>query len=79
MTSVRDWATLQGAHRLTLEVVRTNVSAIDLYARHGFEVVEPTETSRTALREDDIVMSLDLRRSVPSSSRPERGKLGVRS
>lgn len=71
--SVRDWATLQGAHRLTLEVVRTNESAIDLYARQGFEVVEQTETRRTGLRDTDIVMSLDLRKSVPSSPRPERG------
>ena len=45
VTSVRDWAALQGAHRLTLEVVRINESAIDLYMRHGFEVVGQTETS----------------------------------
>ena len=62
VTSVRDWAALQGAHRLTLEVVRINESAIDLYTRHGFEVVGQTETRGHGLRENDIVMSLDLRR-----------------
>jgi ribosomal protein S18 acetylase RimI-like enzyme len=61
MTAVRDWAVLQDAHRLTLEVVRTNESAIDLYTRHGFEVVGQTETPGHGLREDDLVMSLDLR------------------
>jgi ribosomal protein S18 acetylase RimI-like enzyme len=62
VTSVRDWAVLQGAHRLTLEVVRSNVSAIDLYTRHGFEVVGQTETPGHGLRTNGIVMSLDLRR-----------------
>jgi GNAT superfamily N-acetyltransferase len=71
--SVRDWATLQGALRLTLEVVRTNQTAIDLYARHGFEVFEQTETPRAGLRETDIVMSLELRRPVPSSPRLASG------
>lgn len=59
--TVRDWAAHEGAQRLTLEVVGTNRSAIGLYARHGFAVLEQTETPRTGLRETDIVMSLDLR------------------
>ena len=73
MTSVRDWAALQGAHRLTLEVVRINESAIDLYTRHGFEVVGQTETPGHGLRENDIVMSLDLRRLARPAVRIERG------
>lgn len=73
VTSVRDWAALQGAHRLTLEVVRINESAIDLYTRHGFEVVGQTETPGHGLRENDIVMSLDLRRLARPAVRIERG------
>ena len=73
VTSVRDWAALQGAQRLTLEVVRINESAIDLYTRHGFEVVGQTETSGHGLRENDIVMSLDLRRLARPTARIERG------
>lgn len=69
VTSVRDWAALQGAHRLKLEVVRINESAINLYTRHGFEVVGQTETPRRGLRETDIVMSLDLRRPARPAAR----------
>ena len=65
VTSVRDWAALQGAHRLTLAVGRVNESAIDLYLRHGFEVIGQTETPGHGLRENDIVMRLDLRRFAP--------------
>ncbi len=60
VTSVRDWAALQGARRLTLEVVSTNESAIALYARHGFQVVGQTETPGHGLRENAIVMTLDV-------------------
>jgi len=73
VTSVRAWAALQGAHRLTLEVVRINESAIDVYTRHGFEVVGQTETPCHGLRENDMAMSLDLRRLAPSAVRIERG------
>lgn len=73
VTSVRDWAVLQGAHRLTLEVVRTNENAIDLYARHGFVMVGQTDRPGHGLRENDIVMSLDLRRLAPPAVRIERG------
>ena len=58
--AVCDWAADQGAHRLTLAVVRTNESAIRLYARHGFTVVESAHTADHGQRENDIVMSLDL-------------------
>jgi len=60
--SVRDWAALQGAHRLTLEVVRTNESAIALYLRHGFERVEHTKTPGRGPLENTVAMSLDVRR-----------------
>jgi ribosomal protein S18 acetylase RimI-like enzyme len=73
VTSVRDWAVLQGAHRLTLEVGRVNESAIDLYTRHGFEVVGQTDTPGHGLRENDIAMRLDLRRLAPPAVRIERG------
>ena len=73
VTSVRDWAALQGAHRVTLEVVRNNERAIDLYTRHGFEVVGQTETPGHGLRENDIVMSLDLRRLATPAALLERG------
>jgi len=68
VTSVRDWAALQGAHRLSLDVGRINESAIDLYTRHGFEVVGQTETRGHGPREDDIVMSLDLRKLAPPAA-----------
>lgn len=58
--AVCDWAADQGAHRLTLAVVRTNDSAIRLYARHGFTVVESALLPDHGQRENDIVMSLDL-------------------
>ncbi|MGH3353718.1 MAG: GNAT family N-acetyltransferase [Nocardioides sp.] len=67
--TVRDWAALEGAQRLTLEVVGTNRSAVGLYERHGFAVVEQTEIPRTGLRETDIVMSLDLCESNPKARR----------
>jgi GNAT superfamily N-acetyltransferase len=70
VASVREWAALQGAHRLTLEVGRVNQSAIDLYMRHGFEMVGQTETPGQGAREDDIVMSLDLRRLAPPAMDP---------
>jgi ribosomal protein S18 acetylase RimI-like enzyme len=73
VTSVRDWAALQSAHRLTLEVGRTNESAIDLYTRNGFEVVGQTDPLGHGLRENDIVMSLDLRRLGPPAVRIDRG------
>jgi len=73
VTSVRDWAALQGAHRLTLEVGRINESAINLYTRHRFAVVGQTETPVHGLRQNDIVMSLDLRRLEPLTVRMERG------
>ena len=66
VTSVRDWAVSQDARRLTLEVGRINESATTLYARHGFEVVGKTETPRRGLRENDIVMSLELRLAPPA-------------
>jgi GNAT superfamily N-acetyltransferase len=72
VTSVRDWASLQGAHRLTLEVGRGNRSAIRLYSRHGFEVVERTGAADHGLRDHDLVMSLDLRRLAPPGVRSGR-------
>jgi len=68
VTSVHDWAARQGAHRLTLGVGHSNQRAIDLYRRNGFEVVRPSERGHS-LRENDITMSLDLRRqhAEPSS------------
>ena len=74
VTSVRDWAALQGAHRLTLDVGRINESAINLYTRHGFEVVGQTKApGGHGLRENDVVMSLDLRKLAPPVLRIERG------
>ena len=58
--AVCDWAADQGAHRLTLAVVGANDSAIRLYARHGFTVVESAHPPDHGQRENDIVMSLDL-------------------
>lgn len=69
--AVRDWASQEEALRLALSVGGTNDSAIRLYTRHGFTVVEATNTSGHPNREGDLRMHLVLRPEIPISGRQD--------
>jgi ribosomal protein S18 acetylase RimI-like enzyme len=59
VVAVRDWARVEGARRLTLEVMEGNAQAIALYRRHGFRATERSEAV-SSHPHGTAVMSLDL-------------------
>jgi GNAT superfamily N-acetyltransferase len=58
--AVRDWARIEGASRLTLEVTAGNAPAVGLYVRHGFRAAGQREAASSRHHGTDIPMSLDL-------------------